>query len=539
MLTSEAADAAEQTGGKHRAGDFKKAARAFASAHEIYTNGIARFPADTDLAYNKYCQFPALTHKSSVISYTVRRARLEVEICQQPTLIRCMPVAVDIIQFMRQSIVSSKHAWNLLNDDAEIMFNTAQSMATLAGYLVEFDSYGDNLDETQDERNTQEAISLLQESMAVFDQCLARQIVLVQEFHEMDQAAAAAAASPDRAEEQRMGATQDIPEDQPPSASAMETDVDGSADQFVSVRSATTPQDLVDTAHAMLSAMAVLLPLDDDDRQAETIIKAGQQLLTVQIPSWLQTTVNHGQEEKDEESSADQSRHGEFELAVAAKLFSKGSINLDQYTSSLSSLGQAEAAVARADFDSICVQADSRIEIVETIVDFLTTHPGAYQSGMTSTLWNILSKSQELFTAAGKLRPQSEDIMVSRADVEVLRFRLAVAGTIAQSRAGQPSAPADIPAAITRSAGPLLKNAGKLYEAASQEHHRRGEERIANFHQGSVMLMRWALAIVEGRTQEGSSIQVQLEARGTRWSRAMSELDSGLLPGVDRTRHTV
>lgn len=63
MLTSEAADAAEQTGGKHRAGDVKKAARAFASALEIYINGAARFPADADLAYNKYRQFPALTHK--------------------------------------------------------------------------------------------------------------------------------------------------------------------------------------------------------------------------------------------------------------------------------------------------------------------------------------------------------------------------------------------------------------------------------------------------------------------------------------------
>lgn len=450
-----------------------------------------------------------------------------------------MPVAVDIIQFMRQSIISSKHAWSLLNDDAEIMFNTAQSMTTLAGYLVEFDSYGDNLDETQDERNTQEAISLLQESIAVFDQCLTRQTVLVQEFHEMDQAAAAAAAaSPDRADEQ-MGATQDIPEDQPPSASAMETDVDGSADQFVSVRSATTPQDLIDTAHAMLSAMTVLLSVGDDNSQAETIVKAGQQLLTVQVPSWLQNIEKDRQGENDEESNADQSRHGEFELAVAAKLFSKGSISLEQYISSLSSLGQPEAAVARADFDSICVQADSRIAIVETIADFLTRHPGAYQSGMTSTLWNMLSKSQELFTAAGKLRPQSEDIMVSRADVEVLRFRLAVAGTIEQSQSGQPSAPADIPAAITRSAGPLLLNAGKLFEAASQEYRRRGEERMANFHQGSVMLMCWALAVVEGRTREGSSIQVQLEARGTRWSRAMSELDSGLLPGVDRTRHTV
>lgn len=53
MLTVSAAEAAEQTGGKHRAGDPKKSARAFASAIDLYENGLAQFPDDGDLAFNQ------------------------------------------------------------------------------------------------------------------------------------------------------------------------------------------------------------------------------------------------------------------------------------------------------------------------------------------------------------------------------------------------------------------------------------------------------------------------------------------------------
>lgn len=49
-----AADLEEETGGKWRAGDKAKSARAFLRAIDIYNKGLEKFPNDADLAYNKY-----------------------------------------------------------------------------------------------------------------------------------------------------------------------------------------------------------------------------------------------------------------------------------------------------------------------------------------------------------------------------------------------------------------------------------------------------------------------------------------------------
>lgn len=429
------------------------------------------------------------------------------------------PVPVDTILFMRQAIASSRHAWSLLSDDPEIMFNTAQVTATLAEHLTENDNFDDNVDDEQDEQTNKEALALLQESISIFDQCLARQKILLQEYQEMDHAAAEQADGP-------------APAPAPAPASETPTDMDvddaDSDGQLASVRAATTTQDLIDTAHALLSAMAAFISLDDTDSQTETIAKAGQELITAQLPVWLQAVGPAEQEARQR----DQSRHGEFELAVAAKLFAAGSLSLDQYMAVLSSLGPPETAISQPDFDYICIQADERLQMADNIASYLVEQPARYQPGMTSTLWNLLSKSQELFTAASKLRPQSEDLMVSRADVEVLRFRLGVVSSIRQP-SSQPT-DQDIAVGISNSAGALLKNASKLYEAASNEYRRRGEAKAAGFYQGSVMLMTWAIACIEGRGQDCLRVQQQLEATGTRWARAMADLDNGLLPGVDR-----
>ena len=48
-----AADFEEETGGKWRAGDAAKSGRAFLRAIDIYNNGLARYPTNFDLAYNK------------------------------------------------------------------------------------------------------------------------------------------------------------------------------------------------------------------------------------------------------------------------------------------------------------------------------------------------------------------------------------------------------------------------------------------------------------------------------------------------------
>lgn len=49
----EAADEFEQAAGKWRAGDTAKATRFFNRAIDTYSEGLKRYPASFDLAYNK------------------------------------------------------------------------------------------------------------------------------------------------------------------------------------------------------------------------------------------------------------------------------------------------------------------------------------------------------------------------------------------------------------------------------------------------------------------------------------------------------
>ncbi|KAH0139583.1 hypothetical protein KCU67_g15120, partial [Aureobasidium melanogenum] len=111
----EAADAEEETGGKWRAGDPAKSCRAFVRAIDIYNNGLQRHPKDADLAYNK--------------------ARLEFELSQQPTLVA--KLSIPLLGFLQQALTSHRYALQLNAESADVLFNTAQVMITIAEYVTE------------------------------------------------------------------------------------------------------------------------------------------------------------------------------------------------------------------------------------------------------------------------------------------------------------------------------------------------------------------------------------------------------------------
>jgi hypothetical protein len=56
----EAADEFERAAGKWRAGDAAKAQRFYARALAAYDEGLGKFPADFDLAFNKYAGYLVL-----------------------------------------------------------------------------------------------------------------------------------------------------------------------------------------------------------------------------------------------------------------------------------------------------------------------------------------------------------------------------------------------------------------------------------------------------------------------------------------------
>lgn len=136
----EAADFEEAAGGKHRAGDSVKSARAFVRALELYETGVSKHPKDFDLAYNK--------------------ARLELEISQQPAILE--HIGLELPEWLERTLASHQHALQLNEENPDVLFNTAQVLTSLAEQLSE--------DDREDE-----AVSFLQKALERLSSCLSRQ----------------------------------------------------------------------------------------------------------------------------------------------------------------------------------------------------------------------------------------------------------------------------------------------------------------------------------------------------------------------------
>lgn len=103
--------------GKHRAGAIDKSLRFADVAMNHYRTGLQLFPNDGDLAYNQ--------------------ARLELEIATHPLFVKHID---DIPVRLQKSLASHRVAMTLLPGNADLLFNIAQALTTLAEIAAENDS---------------------------------------------------------------------------------------------------------------------------------------------------------------------------------------------------------------------------------------------------------------------------------------------------------------------------------------------------------------------------------------------------------------
>ncbi|EGE01762.1 hypothetical protein TEQG_00807 [Trichophyton equinum CBS 127.97] len=144
----------EEAGEKWRAGDPVKSMRFFMRAIEMYETGLRRYPASFDLAYNK--------------------ARVQYEITQHPKLVTQLPGP--IIDILRIALDSHREALQKDQDNADILFNTAQVLTSVAEALTE----GKHADEEQ----TEEALKCLTEGLELFQRCLVLQELRFTEYEQ-------------------------------------------------------------------------------------------------------------------------------------------------------------------------------------------------------------------------------------------------------------------------------------------------------------------------------------------------------------------
>lgn len=219
--------------------DPEKALRFFHRAINSYNTGLTKFPKSFDLAYNK--------------------AVLQYQILQEPRIRK--QISSNRISLLNEAIQSHRYALGLNQENADILFNTAQVLTTAA-------------EVAQDSDVQTEALALLKEAVELFSSCLSRQEL---EYTE-SQAQAEGESAPQNEDDgdlERMSTASSQP---PP--------------EWATVLEPVMPRTLVDTALAELSALTTLVSLtstldgaDVNDYRASAGVAAN--LIQHKLPQYI------------------------------------------------------------------------------------------------------------------------------------------------------------------------------------------------------------------------------------------------------------
>jgi len=432
----EAADFEEDAGGKWRAGDPAKSGRAFIRALEIYDKGLQKHPSSFDLAYNK--------------------ARLELEITQNAAIVESIGVPLE--QLLRQTLQSHRVALKLDEENVDVRFNASQVLVSLAECLSEEDDDG-------------EAVGLLHEALEMLSACLARQEMMIEQQN--------AGFGEEGAEEDG-----GVPLDEGGSNAGS----DSPQEQSATIVNPVTPSDLLDTVQASLSALTTLASMVDSSG-LQMLGDIAHQLTESKAPSYLSLLPN---DQQDSARFAVGLARATFIAAFADAQYSNQLIELQTYMARLDTFvtlpGKDRSAHA------LFTEAQARSELVLSALDQTQAQPAMFPA---SECWKQLSTAQISLTAASKLtdedaKERKAKVYESKADIELLRWRLASAPGYGLSEAVQKSAPT------------LLANSRTFYKGAVDHGKALGEDDVVEKATGRYVLVN-AMAKLASEGAESSS----------------------------------
>ncbi|WPG98635.1 Hypothetical protein R9X50_00142800 [Acrodontium crateriforme] len=359
----EAADFEEDTGGKWRAGDPAKSSRAFVRALDIYDKGLEKHANNFDLAYNK--------------------ARLQFELTQQPALVA--HIGLPLTDLLQQTLMSHRYALKLNDDNPDVLFNTSQVLTTLA---EEFSDHGE----------AEIAVPLLHEALELLSSCLSRQEMLLEQ-HQAD------FGDVEGAED---GGGVPLEPDERPASTSEEME-----EQVATIETPITPNDLIDTINASLSALSILVALVDQP-ELQTLGDMAHSLTESKLPAYLDLLPS---EEQEAPRLAIGLERAIFVAAFADAQFNFAMIDLETYVSRLSAF---DGIINENDESSLCSAAEARVELVLSTVSQLAGSPDL----PVDICWKQLSTAQDLYSKASKIESTAQ-LNLSRADLEMLRHRIA------------------------------------------------------------------------------------------------------------------
>ncbi|KAF7593176.1 hypothetical protein BBP40_011889 [Aspergillus hancockii] len=373
----------EEAGEKWRAGDTAKSMRFFMRAIATYDDGLKKHPHAFDLAYNK--------------------ARVQYEITQHPKLAAQLPAPlVDILNITLQS---HREALNLDQDNADVFFNTAQVLTSLAEVVTDTKHPSD--------QQLSRAVKYLQEAIELFQRCLTIQEMRYTEMQEGIKLMQSG----------DVGSPEEVMQEVQPSVQSSMEDTDESKpsdqqEQWAAVVEPVTKDTLVDTAVAQLETLTTLCNLLTFNPGVGLgwVEESSADLLQEKISVYVE-----GSSRQYEASLA----RAKFTCALSEVLYRSERIEVDTYHTEIARVFGPELDLS-ADPEGLCSKADALTSFNTALTDLPPSHDHEVFAKSLALRWLALSTALDALTKASKL-PDAENlpkIHLARGDVEMNRWRL-------------------------------------------------------------------------------------------------------------------
>lgn len=389
---------------------------------------------------------------------------------------------------------SHKHALSLEQENADVLFNTAQVLTSLAEIVADIKQPSDG--------QLAQAVQCLQEALELFQRCFLLQDLRFTEAQEhIRQMESGDMQIPENAEQQQT---------QPDANDGPAEEESDPPEQWAAVVEPVTKDTLVDTAVAQLetlTTMCSLLAFNPGDSLA-WIEEYSSDLLQNRIPVYIEGT------SKQYEATMARAK---LVSALTEVLYRSGRIEVETYHQEIARAFGPELDLF-ADPEGLCSKADALISFNTAVTDLPPSHdPTAFKKSL-ALRWQSLSTALDALTVASRL-PNADNlpkIHLARGDIEMNRWRLGIAPweyTMAQQNASL-----------------LLRNAQTYYRGAAALARRDGateeardgtcKEAFAAGFEGQkeklaqlkMAAPKELLAVAEDMVEDGLAAPIELEA---------------------------
>lgn len=302
-----------------------------------------------------------------------------------------------MVEVLQIALKSHREALNKDQDNADILFNTAQVLTSLAEAIVE--------GRQPSADRTQEAVRYLQEALELFQRCLAIQEMRFTEYQEQVDA-----------KESSMSDQLVSNQSEPLQSDTAEPP---SSEQWAVVVEPVTKNTLVDTAISQLETLSTLCGLltYDPGTSLAWIEEYSSDLLKEKLNAYAE-----GTDRKHDVALA----RAKFISTFTEVVYRSGQIDLGAYQNELNH-AFTDGLDVSTDPAGLCSQAEALVSFNSAVADtFSPSGPEELQASL-ELRWKSLSSALESLTAASKLPNVDGNlpkIHIARGDIEMHRRSL-------------------------------------------------------------------------------------------------------------------